>query len=94
VWAYTPLLSGAYDNPDKQIPEVYDHPGSTRRLAELDKVAAELGVPRGQVVLAWLLANGIRPILGGSKPHQLDSALAGVRLELPPELLARLDAPA
>jgi aryl-alcohol dehydrogenase-like predicted oxidoreductase len=92
VWAYTPLLSGAYDNPDKQVPEVFDHPGSSRRLAELDKAAAELGVPRGQVVLAWLVAHGIRPILGGSKLHQLDSALAGVRLELPDELRARMDA--
>jgi aryl-alcohol dehydrogenase-like predicted oxidoreductase len=94
VWAYTPLLSGAYDNPDKEVPEVYDHPGSTRRLAELDKAAAELGVPRGRVVLAWLLAHGIRPILGGSKLPQLDSALEAVRLELPRPLLARLDAPA
>ncbi|MCO1653917.1 aldo/keto reductase [Pseudonocardia humida] len=93
VWAYTPLLSGAYDNPDKEVPEVYDHPASTRRLAELDKAAAELGVPRGRVVLAWLLAHGVRPILGGSKLDQLDSALEGVRLELAPELLARLDAP-
>jgi aryl-alcohol dehydrogenase-like predicted oxidoreductase len=93
VWAYTPLLSGAYDNPGKEVPQVYDHPASTARLAALDKAAAELGVPRGRVVLAWLLAHGIRPILGGSKLHQLDSALEGVRLELPAELLAELDAP-
>lgn len=92
VWAYTPLLSGAYDDPAKEIPEVFDHPGTTRRLAELDKAAAELGVARGQVVLAWLVANGIRPMLGGSKLDQLDSALQGVQLQLPPELRARLDA--
>jgi aryl-alcohol dehydrogenase-like predicted oxidoreductase len=92
VWAYTPLLGGAYDNPDKEIPEVFDHPGSTRRLAELDKAAAELGAARGQVVPAWLRAHGTRPMLGGSTLGQLDSALAGVRLDLPDELLARLDA--
>ncbi|WP_275004233.1 aldo/keto reductase [Promicromonospora iranensis] len=91
VWAYTPLLSGAYDNPDKQIPEVFDHPGNTRRLAALDDVAAQVGASRGQVVLAWLVARGIRPMLGGSKVHQLDAAIAGVGLELPPELLERLD---
>jgi aryl-alcohol dehydrogenase-like predicted oxidoreductase len=51
-------------------------------------------VPHGRVVLAWLLAHGVRPILGGSKLHQLDSALEAMRLELPAELLARLDAPA
>jgi aryl-alcohol dehydrogenase-like predicted oxidoreductase len=31
-------------------------------------------------------------MLGGSKLEQLDSALDGVRLELPKELLQRLDA--
>lgn len=92
LWAYTPLLSGAYDNPAKKIPEVYDHPGNTVRLAALDAVAAAVGATRGQVVLAWLLSRGIRPMLGGSKLDQLDSALDGVGLELPAELLRRLDA--
>lgn len=92
VWAYTPLLSGAYDNPAKSIPEVYDHPGNTARLAVLDAVAAEVDATRGQVVLAWLLSRGIRPMLGGSKLDQLDSALDGVGLELPTELLQRLNA--
>lgn len=91
VWAYTPLLSGAYDDPAKEIPEVYDHLGNTRRLAALDDVARETGATRGQVVLAWLVARGIRPILGGSKPHQLDAALDGVSLTLGEEHLARLD---
>jgi aryl-alcohol dehydrogenase-like predicted oxidoreductase len=94
VWAYTPLLSGAYDNPAKPIPEQYDHPGTTRRLAVLDEVASETGLARGQVVLSWL-AGGIpntRPILGGRKLDQLESALAAVAHELPAELRARLDA--
>jgi len=91
LWAYTPLLSGAYDNPEKQIPEVYDHPGNTARLARLDAVAAETGAARGQVVLAWLLSRGIRPMLGGSKLDQLDSAFDGVDLKLTPEQSHRLD---
>ena len=92
LWAYTPLLSGAYDNPAKAIPEVFEHAASTRRLAALTAVAGELGVPRGQVVLAWLVAHSIHPILGGSKGEQLDAALAGASLDLPTEFLARLDA--
>ncbi|WIM94331.1 aldo/keto reductase [Actinoplanes oblitus] len=92
LWAYTPLLSGAYDNPAKPIPEVYDHPGNTARLKVLDEVATELGASRGQVVLAWLLSHDIRPMLGGSKVHQLDSAFDGVALELTPEQVERLDA--
>jgi aryl-alcohol dehydrogenase-like predicted oxidoreductase len=92
VWAYTPLLSGAYDNPAKPIPEVFDHPGSTRRLVVLDDVAAQVGASRGQVVLAWLAARGIRPMLGGSKVDQLDAAVAGMSLELPAELVTQMDA--
>ena len=80
VWAYTPLLSGAYDNPAKSIPDVYDHPGNTARLEALDAAAAELGLQRGQVVLSWLVAHGIRPMLGGSKLEQLELALRGRRL--------------
>ena len=90
MWAYTPLLSGAYDNPAKSIPGSHEHSGTVERLAVLDAVATELDATRGQVVLAWLVANGVTPILGGSKVDQLDAALAGVRLELAPEQLERL----
>lgn len=92
LWAYTPLLGGAYDNPAKPIPDVYDHPGNTDRLAVLDAVAGECGAARGQVVLAWLLHRGVRPMLGGSKVHQLDSAFDGVALTLSEDQVRRLDA--
>jgi aryl-alcohol dehydrogenase-like predicted oxidoreductase len=92
VWAYTPLLSGAYDNPAKQIPEPYDHVGNERRLEALDEVSAEIGATRGQTVLAWHVAHGVRPMLGGSRLDQLDAAMHAVRLPLSTEQLARLDA--
>lgn len=92
IWAYGPLLSGAYDNPSKPIPAVFDHPGTDRRLAALDEVAAAHGATRGQVVLAWLVAQGIRPILGVSTPAQLESGVDGAALDLSLEQLARLDA--
>ena len=79
VWAYGPLRSGAYDNPNKPIPDAFAFGGTERRLAALDGVAAAHGVTRGQVVLAWLVAHGIRPILGGSKLYQLDAAFDGAR---------------
>ncbi|AGZ43195.1 aldo/keto reductase [Actinoplanes friuliensis] len=93
LWAYTPLLSGAYDNPAKDIAEVYDHPGNAARLAVLDVVVSEVGATRGQVVLAWLLSRGITPMLGGSKLDQLDSAFDGVALQLSADQLERLDTP-
>ncbi|MGR0219525.1 aldo/keto reductase [Agromyces sp. ZXT2-6] len=91
LWAYTPLLSGAYDNPAKPIPEVYDHPGTTRRLAALDAVVAETGATRSQVVLAWLIRHGIRPLLGGSRLDQLDLALEAASLPLTDAQLVLLD---
>ncbi|MBW8763666.1 MAG: aldo/keto reductase [Microbacterium sp.] len=93
IWAYTPLLSGAYDNPDKSIPQVYEHPGSSARLAALAEAAAERGVGKGQIVLAWQLAHGIRPILGGSKLDQLDAAMDAAAIALTEEELVKLDGP-
>ncbi|MDW4573057.1 aldo/keto reductase [Microbacterium sp. M3] len=92
IWAYTPLLSGAYDNPAKQIPEAYDHVGNIRRLEVLDDVAGELGATRGQTVLAWHVARGVRPMLGGSRLDQLDTAMDAVLLPLTAEQVHRLDA--
>ncbi|MEV4738219.1 MULTISPECIES: aldo/keto reductase [unclassified Microbacterium] len=94
TWAYTPLLSGAYDNPAKRIPEVYEHPGTQARLEALSEIAAERGLGRGQIVLAWQLAHGIRPILGGSKVAQLDAAMDAATLELSAAERFRLDQPA
>ncbi|MET0734634.1 MAG: aldo/keto reductase [Microbacterium sp.] len=91
VWAYTPLLSGAYDNPAKPIPDEYDHAGNANRLAVLDEVAGELGATRGQTVLAWHVARGVRPMLGGSKLHQLESAMDAVSLTLTEAQVIRLD---
>lgn len=90
LWVYTSLLNGAYAG--KPLPEHYDHPGTARRLAVLDEVAGELGATRNQVVLAWLRAQGIVPIVGVSSIAQLDELLTEVKLD--DELSARLDAPA
>lgn len=94
VWAYSPLVQGAYDRADRPFPAAYDHPGTTARLAALGGVAGRLGVAPSVVVLAWLLRRGIKPILGVSSLEQLDSALAAGELALDDEAMAQLDAPA
>ncbi len=92
LWAYTPLINGAYTRPDRPLPEVYDHPGTTRRLAVLAEVADELGVTRNQVVLAWLAAGDppVLPIVGVSTAAQLDEALAADDVTLTDDQLHRL----
>ncbi|HZO64096.1 MAG TPA: aldo/keto reductase [Kribbellaceae bacterium] len=96
LWAYTPLLSGRYTRADKPLPAEYDHPGTTRRLAVLDEIAAETGTSRNRVVLAWLTGGdpAITPIVGVSTVEQLDEAVAGVSLELNTEQRERLDSAA
>ena len=93
LWVYSPLVQGSYDRADRPFPEVYEHPGTTRRSLALTAVADRLGVTRGQVVSAWLVAQGHRPIIGVSSPEQLREALVGGRLALDPDTMAALDAP-
>ncbi|KRF07961.1 oxidoreductase [Nocardioides sp. Soil777] len=96
LWAYSPLVQGSFDRDDRPFPAAYDHPGTTARLAALTEVAAELGVARSQVVLAWLLHRSpqVRPIVGVSSLEQLEPALAAAELDLDAATVARLDQPA
>jgi aryl-alcohol dehydrogenase (NADP+) len=64
----------------------------------VDRVAAiadERAVPRAQVALAWLLRNPVvtAPIVGTTKPHHLDDAVAAVEVELSDDEVARLTEP-
>ncbi|MFI9168930.1 aldo/keto reductase [Streptomyces lincolnensis] len=92
--AYSPLLKGAYTNPDRPLLSGYDHPGTPPRLEALNQVARETGATLNQVVLAWQLGgeHPIVPLVGASSVAQLDESLAAVDLELTPEQRARLDA--
>ncbi|TDD44781.1 aldo/keto reductase [Nonomuraea terrae] len=92
LWAYNTLMFGAYTRPDRPIGEIYDHPGTTRRLAVLGEVAGELGATPNQVVLAWLMAGGIVPIVGVSTLAQLEEAIGATEVTLDDELRARMDA--
>jgi aryl-alcohol dehydrogenase-like predicted oxidoreductase len=89
VWSYSSLLWGSYVRPDKPLPPVYDHPGTTRVLAVLDEIAGELSATRNQVVLAWLIRQGVDPIVGASRVEQIEEALAVRQAELDDEHLAR-----
>lgn len=91
LWAYSPLIGGSYNRPDRPFPEVYDHPGTTARLQVLKTVAEEIGVTPSQVVLAWLMPK-IKPIIGASNLDQLDEALAAGQLELTDDQRSRLNA--
>jgi hypothetical protein len=59
------------------------------------EVAGRLDVPRPQVALAWLLHQPVvtAPIVGATKPHHLEEAVAALAVELPEAELAALEAP-
>jgi aryl-alcohol dehydrogenase-like predicted oxidoreductase len=92
LFAYSPLLGGAYGDPGKPLPAAYDHPTARARLAALHEVAAELDASANQVVLAWLLRSDppVIPIPGASSVAQLDEILAATELKLDDAQLARL----
>jgi aryl-alcohol dehydrogenase-like predicted oxidoreductase len=57
------------------------------------EVAKNRGVPPAQVALAWLLHKPevSAPIVGASKPHHLQDAIAAVNLKLMKEEIAKLE---
>ncbi|MFC3675671.1 aldo/keto reductase [Ferrovibrio xuzhouensis] len=64
-------------------------------VAAVQAVAAACGVPQAQVAMAWVISRpGITgPIVGASKPHHLDDAIAALALKLSDEEVAKIEAP-
>jgi aryl-alcohol dehydrogenase-like predicted oxidoreductase len=59
----------------------------------LSEVAANRGIPRAQVALAWVLQKEpvAAPIIGATKQHHLDDAAAALSVKLTPEEVASLE---
>ncbi len=67
-----------------------------RKVVErVGQLAAQRGVARATLALAWLLSKpGVTaPIVGASKPHHLQDAVAALSLRLTPEEIASLEEP-
>jgi aryl-alcohol dehydrogenase-like predicted oxidoreductase len=66
-----------------------------RVIDAVQKVAEARGVPMAQIALAWMLANPAitSPIVGATKPHHLEDAVAAVSLKLTPEEMKALEEP-
>jgi aryl-alcohol dehydrogenase-like predicted oxidoreductase len=69
---------------------------SDRRIVgEVAAIAAARGVPKAQVALAWVAQHAVitAPIVGASKPHHLDDAVAALSLNLTASEIEQLEAP-
>lgn len=96
------MLTGRYD---KGIPkdsrfERYPQFGNrfltnenVKKVKALGKVAAELGLTRSQLALAWVLRQkGVSSaITGATKPEQLEESLGAAGVDLPPEAVDKIE---
>jgi aryl-alcohol dehydrogenase-like predicted oxidoreductase len=67
-----------------------------RKVVErVGEVATARGISRAQVALAWMLHKPAvtSPIIGATKPHHLEDALAALSVEFSPAEIARLEEP-
>jgi aryl-alcohol dehydrogenase-like predicted oxidoreductase len=64
-------------------------------VERLGETASARGVPRAQVALAWLLHQPAvtAPIIGATRPHHLEEAVAALDLKLSASEVARLEQP-
>jgi len=62
------------------------------RVAEIAKAR---GIPMAQVALAWQLGKPYitAPIIGATKPHHLDDAVAALAVQLSAEEIAKVEEP-
>ena len=73
---------------------LYKAPDADRRVVEaVADVAAQRGVPKAQVALAWVLSKPYvtAPIIGVSKPTHLDDTIAALSLKLGADEIAALE---
>ncbi len=62
-------------------------------VAQLHALAGEAGVPLATLAVAWVMANPLvtAPLLGASRPEQLDATLAAAEYTIDADLKRRLD---
>jgi 1-deoxyxylulose-5-phosphate synthase len=69
---------------------------SDRKIVErVAEIAQKRGVPQAQVALAWMTHKAVvsAPIVGASKPHHLEDAIAALSLNLTPAEIAAMEEP-
>jgi aryl-alcohol dehydrogenase-like predicted oxidoreductase len=66
-------------------------PAQARALDAAAQIAQELGVTPAQVALAWVLHQGLIPVLGARRVDQIRDNLAALDLPLDGDQLARLE---
>jgi len=71
----------------------YDREDNMTIVQRVSELAEARGLPMAQVALAWMLSKPIvtSPIIGATKPHHLDDAIAALSVQLMPDEIKRLE---
>ena len=104
---WSPLARGKltrpWDHANATSREETDEFGKTlyQRTADADRlvvervahIAKDRGVSMAQIALAWQFTKPavVAPIIGATKPHHLDDAIAATTIELTPQEITRLE---
>jgi len=97
------MLTGKYDGGVEEdtrfgreswAKERYMTEANTERVRALKPIADELGISRAQLALAWTLRQpGVSSaVIGATRPQQVQENVVAAEVELPAEVLARIDA--
>ncbi len=73
----------------------YEQEDNLTTIERVSEVAEARGIPMAQVALAWMYSkpNIASPIVGTTKPHHLDDALASLSVQLTTDEIERLEEP-
>ena len=105
VIPWSPLARGRLARPWDEVTErsqsdafgstLYDEATDRVIVDRVAEVAGARGVPMAQVATAWMLSRPAvtAPIIGATKPHHIDDAVAAVDLVLSDDEIARLEEP-
>jgi aryl-alcohol dehydrogenase-like predicted oxidoreductase len=89
--AYSVLQSGGYTRPDRPLRSEFSMPDNNKRLETLRAIAEEAGITVNQVILRWMLARDIIPLIAASTEAQLSENLAALEGTLTADQMERLN---
>jgi aryl-alcohol dehydrogenase-like predicted oxidoreductase len=94
-WQTEPATSRAGTDEMSKILYTKTQEADRAVVEEVGRIAEAKGIPRAQVALAWVLRNPVvvAPIVGATKPHHLEDAVASLSVHLTPEEISALEAP-
>lgn len=75
--------------------KLYTQEADDRMADCVELLAKKRGIPPAQLALAWLLhkTGVVAPIIGATKPHHLEDAVASVSVKLSEQEIAELESP-